>query len=741
MTTRKRVLFVVPAIGLALAASAPAVAQAPADRASAGRIDEVVVTARKREESLQDVPISVSALTLQQIERQGISNLADVARFTPALTWSEGQTPWDSKPAIRGQTSPRAASEPAVSIFVDGNLVPWRSGLNLNNIAIERIEVVKGPQSAMFGRGVLSGAVNYVTRRPGDEFGGWVEAGVGQRGRTEFSGWLDLPVNDELAFGVSGRWMDFSDGYYRNNLTGRDGIGAEKTRAGAVSMSYDPGGIFQAYARASHSTQEQGQPAYHTVPSNTQIGPLPNQIWFVGKLPTDANLIENNCDECAGIERDVTWVTANLDWNLDAGTISSLTGYNRTKGYFDQDVDHQGLSEVDLPVGFLQNNLRQVIDRDIKNLSQEVRFTSRQDNPVRWLAGLYYYEERMDEAGASITGTVLTPADVTLTPQSYDITAYAAFAAVEWDWTEQLTAGLELRRAREKADVDFIFGGAPRNLDDSWDAWLPRATLDFRLSDDVMFYLAAAKGTKPGGFNTALGAGAAQLPEDLLSFDEERAWSYELGMKSQWLDRSLTLNAAIYYIDWKAVQVNAQFVPPPPATGVTGYTANAGSADVAGGEFDLSWRPTDALELRLGYAYSPARIDAFVETRLAGAPVDLSGDRRLPYSSDHTGNLSVIYTQELAAGWSGFVQTDVQYRSTQYATIAELAETGARTAVDLRLGVIGEAWEATVFVNNLFNDDTALSVTPFVNAQTFARNFIVHVPPQRLWGLRLRYNF
>lgn len=728
------------AVATAVTGSGAAMAQTPAP-SGATAIEEVVVSARKREESIQDIPISVSAMDLKQIERQGISSLADIAKFTASLTWSEGLSPWDSKPAIRGQTSVRAASEPTTSIFVDGNLVPWRSGLNMQNLAIERIEVVKGPQSAMFGRGVLSGAVNYITRRPGDEFGGWIQAEIGERGRQEISGWLDLPVSDALSFGVSGRWMDFEDGLFDNTLTGRDGVGASEVSAAALSMRYDAGGNFRAYVRASYSDDYMAQPAYHTVPSNSQIGPSPANVWYRGEVPVDTDLIAHNCDSCEGNTREVTWLTANLDWDVGGGTITSQTGFNRTDGTFDLDIDYMGLSEADTPVGFLQNNLRQFIGRDIETLSQELRYMSPQDQPLRWMVGLYYYDEQVDEQGASVLGTVLTPDDVPKIDQAYDISAYAAFGSVEWSVNDRVTAGLELRRSYEKQEVDFTFGGNPESLDDTWEEWLPRVSLDYRVSDTLMLYGAVARGTKPGGFNTALGAGSVELPRELLPFDEELATSYEIGMKSEWLDRSLVFNAAIFYTDWEDVQVNAVFVPPPPQVGQVGYTANAGKARVPGAEFDFAWRATGSLEFRGGYSYSPARIRDALETRLAGTDVDLSGYRRMPYSSDHNANLSATWTQEFGRQMSGFVQGDIRYRSTQYATIGELAETGDRTVVDLRAGVNTAGWELSAAITNLFDDDTPLSVTPFVNPQTFARNFIVYVPPQRLWSLRARYNF
>jgi len=717
-----------------------AVAGANAQTVAVGGLQEIVVTARKQVENLQDVPVSIIAVGAEQIERRGVNNLADLEKLAPGFTWSEGLSQLDIRPAIRGQANIRAASQPTVGIFVDGNSVPWRSGLNLQTVDVERIEVVKGPQSALFGRGVLSGAVNYITKRPQSEFGGYAEALVGGDGLADLRGRLDIPASDVLAFSVSARWNEF-DGFYRNNLTGLDGVGAEESRAGSVAMLYEPSETFSAYLRGSYSWEAQAQSAWHVVPSNTQTGPMATQVWFVGKLPVDPTLIAHNCDSCAGTDRNVTWLTMNLDWKLWGGTLTSMTAYNNTLVYFDGDIDFSGLSEANLPVGFLRNNLRQIIDRDIGSFGQEIRFASNPELPVRWLAGAYYYDEKVDEFGQSITGTVLTPAQVPSTPQTNKVSSTSVFGAVYADLTPRLTATAELRWNQDDATTDFIFSGLPRQLSNTWEAWLPRVSLDFKWTDDVMLYASAAQGTKPGGFNTALGAGNVQLPANLLPFDEEEAWSYEIGVKSTLLDRRLVLNAALFKIDWKSVQVDSQFIPPAPAVGTVGYTSNAGKAEIEGAELELRWQLTDRFAVSAGYAYTPARIFDYQDTRATAAGISTLGKKQLPYSSDSAATASILYDTPLASGWRGYAQLDGTYRSSQYASVANLAETGDRFVADLRLGLATDAWEIAGFVTNLFDDDTAVNVSPFVNVQTFGRNFIVAVPDPRQWGVRVRYNF
>ncbi len=727
------------ALVLLAVSAAPASAQSAAQPAG---LEEVVVTARKRAENLQDVPISITALDQAQIERLNLTNLNDLSKHIAGFTWSEGFSPLDARPAIRGQSNIRGASEPTVGVFIDGGNVPWRSGLNLQTVDIERIEVVKGPQSALFGRGVLSGAINYVTRRPERELGGYAEATVGEAGRLDLRARLDLPATDTLSFAATARKYEF-DGFYTNTLTGRDGVGAEDGEGGSLAVEFRPSEDFTAYARVSYESEFQAQSQWHQVPSNTQTGALATQRWFIGQVPVDPDLIAHNCDDCAGFTRDVTWASLNLDWQLGGGTLSSITTYNQTDLVQDFDTDFTGLSEANLPVNpVFRNNLRSIISRDIQSIGQELRFASDAQQRFRWLVGGYYYDEDVDQLVRNILGTLQPPSAFPAVPQTDAISSRSLFGSIGFDVTDRLTAGVEVRWNQDDAEIDFLFANLPRRLENTWEAWLPRFTLDFKWTPDTLLYASGAKGSKPGGFNTQLGAGNVQLPEDLLAFDEESAWSYELGVKTRLLDRRMTLNVALFKIDWSDIQVDAQFVPPPPAVTTVGYTANAGKAEIEGAEIDLRFQATERLEFAAGYTYSPARVFDLQDNRTRAAGIITTpGEGQLPYSSDHTANATVAYTAPIANDWSGFSQLGAQYRSTQYATNANLAETGDRTLVDLRLGLRSERWELTGAVTNLFDDDTADNVTPFLNPQTFARAFIVAVPDPRQWSVRLRYTF
>ncbi|MCP5466179.1 MAG: TonB-dependent receptor [Steroidobacteraceae bacterium] len=705
-------------------------------------LDEILVTARKRTENLQEVPISITAISQQQIERRNLTDLADLAKSTASFTWSEGLSPADARPAIRGQANIRTASQPTVGVFVDGNSVSWRSGLNLQTVDVSRIEVVKGPQSALFGRGVLSGAVNYVTRRPEAEFGGYAEALYGSDGRADLRGRLDLPASDTLSFAVTGRWSEF-DGFFSNALTGRDGVGAEDAKGGSIALLWEPTSELTAYARVSYSSEWQAQPARHVVASNTQTGALPRQVWFVGKVPADPALIAHNCDDCGGMERDVLWATLNLDWEVLGGTFTSMTAFNDTDYLADYDTDFTGILDTAIPLHpAFQNGFRAYTDRDIRSLGQELRFTSAQEARLRWMVGAYYYDEKVEDDGRSIVGTSLLPTQVPSIPQTNEVTSTSVFGSLAFDLTDRLTAGAEIRWNEDDAEVDFIFAGAPRRLSNTWESWLPRFTLDFQWTPDLMIYANASKGSKPGGFNTALGAGVGvQLPAELIPYDEENAWSYEIGAKSQLLEGRMTLNVAAFRIDWSRMQVDSQYIPPPPAIGTVGYTNNAGKAEVNGAEVELRWQASDAFEVSAAYAYTPSRIFDYQLSSATAAGLSTLGKRHLPYTSDHTALASLTYTAPLAADWAWFGQLDAQYRTSQYASIANLAETGDRTLVDLRFGLNSPSWQITAFVTNLFDDDTPDNISPFLNPQTGARNFIVSVPDPRQWGLRVRYSF
>lgn len=727
----------------ALVAAPASLAQIPASEDAGSGVDtaleEVVVTSRRMLEP-PGVPQSMVVIGLEQIEQQNILDMADLAKLVAGFTWSVANSPLDARPAIRGQSNLRTAGQPTVGVFVDGNSVPWRSGLNLQTFDVSRIEVVKGPQSSLFGRGVLSGAINYVTRRPEPTFGGFLEAAYGKANRADVKGRVDMPVNDSLSFGVSARWSEF-DGFYRNSLTGKDGVGGTRASSGSVAMVWEPTEDFSAYLRGSYSSEWQAQPARMAVDSNTQVGPSPGDVWFIGTVPVDVSQISHNCDACEGFGRDVTWATLNLAWRVMSGTLTSMTAYNRTHLKSDIDTDFTGILETQQPVSIYLNGFHLSSDRNMTSVSQELRFASDMTQPLRWVGGAYFFTESVDEIGREAAGTLLPASAFPPIPKTEGARSRAVFGSLEFEVSERLTVGAELRWSEERADVDFIYRDRPLQLARSWSSWSPRFTLDYQLTPGTLLYASTASGSKPGGFNTALAAGNVPLPEEFLLFDEETARSHEVGVKSELLGKTLSLSAALFWIDGRNVQVTELYFPPPPQAGRSAYTGNAGALEIRGGELEARWQATKKVLLTAAYAYTPARIIDYQLPTAALVGISTLGRRHLSYSSDHVANASIAYTAPLNVGWTWNLQSSVQYRSTQYATVANLAETGGRASVDLQFGVSSKNWRATAHVLNALNNQKAESVGTMINPQSGWRNFIVIPPDPRQLSLRVRYSF
>jgi iron complex outermembrane receptor protein len=263
--------------------------------------------------------------------------------------------------------------------------------------------------------------------------------------------------------------------------------------------------------------------------------------------------------------------------------------------------------------------------------------------------------------------------------------------------------------------------------------WLPRTILQLQLDRDVMAYGSVARGNKPGGFNNAAGSGFAPVPDNLKSYGEEQMWVYEIGFKSAWFDRRLTLNGAVFLIDWSNIQVNSQVV----VNGLpVGYTTNAGAARGAGFESELRFQPDKHWDIYGSVGYAPIRIENYVDSRIRNAGIVTDGSDQIAGTPDWTGSFGTLYTLALTDKLNGFLQGDLTYRSTTYATEANLEETGAKTVVDLQAGVTTGKIRATVYVNNVFDNKVIDSARAFVNPTTFARAFIVQLPNPRQFGVR-----
>lgn len=642
-------------IGLAVSAVCAAALAVPAG--AQGALEEIVVTARKTEETLQEVPVSVSAFSDSALEERGIVDVNSLAGFTPGLSFSQAFGRQNDRPVIRGQGNVLAnvqfGVESGTAYFIDG--VYYNGDIQAIDIdAMQRIEVIKGPQSALYGRNTYAGAINFISRDPGfDRWGGFIKLTGAEHDEYRAAVSVDGPiVSDKLSVRLGGRFNTYG-GEYTNLATGKK-VGDEEDWSVNATLLYTPNDEWRIRLFANHRKQDDGplalfllggdqnncSPGFRSVgyrglntltgaPSNLAIfGQLPpvNNVnqYYCGSIPARPDRIWLNTDPIGptgtfpnngfgdgtafdGVEASETFASLSANWDIFASgwTLDVLYGYRHNHDKFGTDSDH---SEAFVPGGgpgseplFANTNRN-----DRREWSTEVKVGSPADRRVRGLLGLYHYE--IDDKERDLT---FASAEFGVFNANGSITGIrntAVFAGLTFDMTERLTLGLEARYYEEKKDrTEFLtsatnpFGGdgpARPVIEAEFDKTTPRITLDYRASDDVLLFAVYAQGARPGGINGSAGALLGKP-----TYEQETSDNYELGIKSTWLDGRLRANGSVYFIDSKNVQVT-QAIPGGGAGAVTSVAVNQASAETYGLELELTAALTDRLTATATLAYT-----------------------------------------------------------------------------------------------------------------------------------------
>jgi iron complex outermembrane recepter protein len=820
---------------LALPLSAPlAFAQDSAEQDAALRLDDVQVTARKVVESVQKVPVPVTAFTEAQIEASGAESLADIAKQTPGFSFRQGFGREGDRPVIRGQSN--IQGNPNAAFFIDGIFVRGNiSGFGLDNL--ERVEVIRGPQSAQYGRQTFSGAINYVTRRPTNEARGNVTLRLATDSEYEMSANMSgAIVDDKLNFSLNMRHFQFG-GQYFNSASGRTDLGGQKSNSFGGALYFKPNESLDIIGRMYYGEDRDEHYAIARLGGDGRLSPnncfLPGASvgtnvdgrairpdrrrgYFCGTTEVpDAFGISTAAFEAAGwrpgLARDnfrssVTMnYTAPNDWVL-----SSITAFNHVRS----------LSVVDQDFSTARTGAFETIDRGAtEDFSQELRITTDPTQRLRGSAGLYFYKEELRPGSFTGDLTGCTAARPGLSCVTYsnaiaNVSNQAVFGMVEYALTDQWTLTAEGRYAQDDIEAaglstftsfvtgrPVVFPSRFFSLNNTFDSFTPRVTLAYQMTDDVNFYALAAKGNKPGGFNTSVQA--AQLTEaaraelinaGLGSFDEETAWTYELGMKADWFDNRLRTNASIFRINWDKQQLtDSRLSQRVDGTSfLNSYTTNLGESRVNGLELDANWLITENLEARLAYTYldaeivdffSPDQADLFwrPEAIPAGSTADViaainarnlaayraagqTAGNRLPRVPEHQLSASGTYDWTLDNGWGMYFRSDINYEGSRFDQVHNLAETGSSTVVNFRLGAnIDEHWALTAYVTNAFDEDAVEDILRYVDpvaqfatlqqlrvpnqppltgfANLAPRDFVVTPQRERQFGVSATYRF
>lgn len=745
--------------GLALGAlglsTTVALAQQPGGVPSEGLvIEEIVVTARKQEESLQTVPVAITAFTADDIEAAGIQNLYDIATLTPGLVFDTMIGEFLAIPTLRGLTQTDLMGDVNnVEIFLDGVNVSGRSGLNFNMLDVERIEVVKGPQSALYGRNSFAGAINFVTQRAPDYFKGKASATAGNDGTLRGSVGVGGPLTDTLRGRMSVGYDEF-DGSYKNNSPGGDDLGGHRYRTWSGGLEWSPLDVLDVrlntYFSNDHVDPAAATAAEQNCAQNT-TAPF-RMAAFCGKLPSGSEVAAQlGADPRGwGESRRVFRTSLQVDWRTPIGELTSLTGYNtlRHRAFNDtargiEPLDWAYYNVVPVPPlpapAIFQSKLFRVDYDKMEEFSQELRLSGGEDTRLRWTAGLYYYNQKYKNGLDAVALSTL-PADFVTFPvppgptgvmynnmymswfttgdapvfsrSDRETDSYAVFGALEFDITDELRARVEARHTYERKKQSSpanlgVVNPNPTEFKDHWNSFTPRFTLDYRTPLDIFIYASAAKGVKAGGFNEN-----ASTPEEE-SFNPEKNWSYELGAKGGLFDGRVSFDAALFYVDWDDMQLPA--LSGNPAIPQT-VTLNVGSATSKGFELALRARLAQGLTANLGYARTKAEFDhASSRSLISQIPVifaatngDISGFD-LPRFSPRQWNVGLDYRQFAFGDFDFFGRVDFSHKSPQRAMTDGLTKIGSIERLNARLGLESEQWRFELWGENLTDDDAAIS--------------------------------
>ena len=699
-------------------------------------LETVVVTARLREETIQDIPASVSALDSESIERGGVRNIEDVARLTPGLSFVS-ISPNFSLPVIRGLST--NVGESNVGFFVDGVYQGSRSGMDRPLADVERIEVIKGPQVALYGRNAFGGAINVITKAPTDTPSLDASITLGEGGRREGSAFVSGPISENVLRGRIGISHTERDGFYTNFLTGED-LDQRRSTSIAGALLWTPAPELSFDLRINHEITENGDnPGYFILNTDPEIYNGRSQI-YLGEVPSQTN---GFAVTPGGIDRNSTLVSLTGRWDIsDNLEASSITSYSTLES--DSSIDND-YSSAELTYQ------TQLIDQDW--FSQEFRLSFSGDH-VDWLTGVYYSDqEQLDDNLQLIVNPAIENALPASLRSSHLVNketseVSAIFGSVTWRFASNWSLDVAGRYFQEDKNLEpfqenpytGVFLDPNPELSLSNDFFTPSAALSWDISDSTKLYASVAKGVKSGGFNAL-----ANVTSEERFYDAESSWNYELGAKTSWLDDRLHVNGALFQIDW-----NDQIVRALGSLGAT-LNANAGATTSKGFEFEVSGRPNSNVDVAFGYTYNDAKFDEYTFPALSlsfGLDPVLDGNT-LQYASRHTLTVSAQYQNHLSGDWDWFLRGDAAYRSKQYGSTTNLFWVPDQTNANLTTGFENSSWAIELWVRNLLQEEAPTvsiqqrnigSVVLPPSGQGVFRT-LSYAPEPRNAGVTLRYRF
>jgi iron complex outermembrane receptor protein len=678
-------------------------------------LEEVIVTATRRDESLQDVAVSVSAIDAE-LDQATVRRLDDLQTFSPNLYIR--RSPGIASGAsitIRGigtQDSDKTL-DPAIGVMMDGVFLGTSSGVLMQNFDVQRIEVLRGPQGTLFGKNTTGGLINIIRGDVTMEWGGDAIVTLDEHGREDIKGVVNVPIVDDK-FGVKlfGAQVK-SDGFVYNTTLNED-VGGDDVQNYGFAAKWQPTDNFDIKLHYEQTKDESDQGAYVNRNTNND-----NTCKFFGQCVYTTTDNENqNSSETRNFsdnEYDTTILTANYDFGNMVLTYIGAT----------RDMEEQNMQSFDAsPAAFLDMNYFNFWDQE----SHELRLTSNFDGPINFVAGLYSFEVDYEQywdvshlhftynqvLGFPLFPDVTAPTSVKTQGQRQQTDSWAAFFSADWAIGDRWNLTVGGRYTEEEKDFSGDNGSIGWNpaagetrptgqptveYDAEWSEFTPSASLRFNMTDNTMLWASYAEGFKSGGF---FGRQANFNAIDV-SFEPEFLTNMEVGFKSTLLDGAMTLNASYFFSDYDDKQVSVLVVRGP--ADVATVVNNIDSQEISGLEVDLSWQITQNWFVRANYGYLDAEYNEFYAD-LNGDDAETENSFMQPRNTpENTFGISTVYT---AAIGPGNVQGVLAYRyrdAIQTDLVSQSPTTPPSPTNTGGIGAMGSIYDISAQLSYMFSDD------------------------------------
>ena len=745
---RKVLIKCVTGVGvLSLAAAASnAFAQDAAENEDAA-VDsvDIIVTAQRREERVQDIPVAISAFGANQIERGGIASLESLAPRVPSFYFGSFGA---ARPQLYirgiGTRSFDPGSESSVGVFADDVYLGRSSGSFGAMKDIERIEVLRGPQGTLYGRNTIGGAINVITKAPSDEFTGNFEAGISNFDGYNLFGAVGGPIAGEKLMFRAAAWREERDGYVTNTTTGNRFQGLENT-GGRLRATIAPVAALKIDLTAEY--MKDGDKAAFGGLNQGTFG-APGSVFFRGSgtASVNTNLRRGALSFDPFLNREVESYIGRIEYDAGSATITSISALRKLDIRDGRDLEGSSLDVLD-----------QSSAENSKQFTQELRIASTPDGNlsigglVDWIVGGFYYHDtsdRTDSFRVGLNSAVRAAAGTTATDvalSDYKIESYALFGQATFHLTGALDVTLGGRYTNDKKRATqagtttdrapIIVAAFTTTNRASYKSFDPRIVVAYKLTPDANVYASYSTGFKSGGFQFVP---FSKAQADVL-FEPEDIKAYEVGFKTEWLDRALRINGAAYYYDYRNLQIS-RIVLPPGTTAPVSLISNAASSTIKGMDLEITARPSRNFEVNVAYGYLDAKYDRYIfnattdfsNTRMVRAPehsINVGAEWRIPMPDDGEFSLRADYAL------TGDFFHEPGEGNIAFGTGIPLTAEDGYGLLDLRATLRKHNWRITAYATNVANNRYRRTINALGNT------VVGFAGMPRIYGVKAGYSF